>query len=124
MDEIKSKLEAAGVDIKGAMNRMMNNEMLFTRLMKKMREDTNYQKMLDAWNLKDYETTYEAAHTLKGAAGNLGLDPIYKAAGIISDTLKNYIHNDADLDETFIDSKFEELGKSHKEIFDILNLIP
>ena len=116
MGELKPILEGLGVDVDGALKRMMGSEALFLRLMKKFGADTNYEKLKAAIEAQDYEEAYRAAHTLKGAAGNLGLNPIMDTAGRISDKLK------AD-DRSTLEADFAELTKVHGEIFEVLRTL-
>ncbi|GHU44174.1 hypothetical protein FACS1894111_11010 [Clostridia bacterium] len=113
MEDLKPVLEGLGIDVDGALKRMMGSEALFLRLMKKFASDTSYEKLKEAIEKQDYEEAYRAAHTLKGASGNLGLNPIMVTAGRISDKLKNN-------DSGTLEADFAELTKVHGEIFEVL----
>lgn len=43
-----------------------------------------------ALSKKDYTEAFEAAHTLKGVAGNMGLTPIYDVICTMVETLRNH----------------------------------
>lgn len=73
-EQFKNQLQGAGVDVKGALNRFMNNEGLYERFLRKFPADTSYQNLLTSIENSDYEEAFRAAHTLKGVAGNLGFD--------------------------------------------------
>ncbi len=90
LEEVKVRLEDCGIDVVGAMERMMNNEDLFFRMMKKFPEDTIFPNLKDALERKDYKAGFEFAHALKGVAGNLGLDSIMNADVVIVERLRNY----------------------------------
>lgn len=77
-DEIRSRLEAAGVDVDSAMERFMNNDALLERFMRKFKDDPNYRELLDAVEKKDTERAFTASHTLKGVSGNLSLAALQK----------------------------------------------
>lgn len=72
-DEIRSGLEAAGVDVDSVMARFMNNDALLERFMRKFKDDPNYKELLDAVEKKDNDRAFSASHTLKGVSGNLSL---------------------------------------------------
>lgn len=76
--EYKDKLIDIGVDVPTALGRFMGNEALFDRFLKKFLDDGNFDKLCEAVNNRDAENAFIAAHTLKGVAGNLGLDCITK----------------------------------------------
>lgn len=74
MDQMKrEQLEAAGIDVAGALERFMNNENLLERMLKKFLTDANYQKLLEAAEKQDAQQGLEASHTLKGLCGNLSM---------------------------------------------------
>lgn len=67
-----------GADVEDALLRFMGKEALYERMLKKypkVAEETEVMKYLDSG---DHETAEKNAHTLKGVAGNLSLDPLYK----------------------------------------------
>ena len=51
-------------------------------------KDDNMEKLNDALNTGNIAGAYEAAHTLKGVAGNLGLTPLYEAVSDIVEPLR------------------------------------
>lgn len=75
-DDMRMKLEQAGVDVAGAMDRFMNNDALLERFMKKFVNDTNYSKLLEAIDEKDADKAFAASHTLKGVCANLSLQQL------------------------------------------------
>lgn len=77
--EIKEALAAAGVNMEEALNRLMNNEMLLKRLLLKFKDDKNLAGLEQAVAEKSYEDAFHCAHTLKGVAGNLGMEKIMNA---------------------------------------------
>ena len=87
--EIKDQMRAAGVNIEGALERLMNNENLYERLLGKFKADTNYQGLRDAIQEKSYEDAFNCAHALKGVAGNLGLDSLMNADVVIVEKLRS-----------------------------------
>lgn len=78
MDEAKKRiLSEAGVDVDGALARLMGNEALLVRLLKKFPEDQNYAKLVSAMERGDAEAALAASHTLKGVCGNLSMTALF-----------------------------------------------
>ena len=77
MMDAKKFFAACGGDYEGTMRRLMGNEMLFCRLLPKVFQDKNFQKLEDALTMGDLDAAFDAAHTLKGVPGSLGLTSLY-----------------------------------------------
>ena len=75
-DTYKNRLVAAGVDVPTALDRFMGNEGLYEKFLKKFPGDDNFRILVEGTKNRDLEGAFTAAHTLKGVAGNLGLDCI------------------------------------------------
>ena len=86
--EIKEQMRAAGVNIEGALERLMNNEGLYERLLGNFKADKNYNGLVEAVEEKRYEDDFNCAHALKGVAGNLGLDSLMDADVVIVEKLR------------------------------------
>ena len=94
-DTIKKQLTEAGVDLDKTMERFMNNEALYLKFLKRFPEDPNYAQLKEHISAGDYEEAFRDAHTLKGVAGNLGLDPFYTVVSALTEELRSrkYDHN-------------------------------
>ena len=88
--EIKEALAAAGVNMEEALNRLMNNEMLLKRLLLKFKDDKNLAGLEQAVAEKSYEDAFHCAHTLKGVAGNLGMEKIMNADVVVVEKMSSY----------------------------------
>jgi HPt (histidine-containing phosphotransfer) domain-containing protein len=73
------ELKALGVDVDDAMQRFMNNEALYIRMLGKLPEAVSEQEVLPAFESGDYSEALAKAHTIKGVMGNLSITPLYKA---------------------------------------------
>ncbi len=80
-------LEAGGIDVQGALDRMMGNEEL-ARLLGKFLDDTSFARLETALAEHDADAAFSAAHTLKGVAGNLSVTTVYELAGRQCDLLR------------------------------------
>lgn len=85
---IQKKLEQYGVNYEETMNRFVRNEDLYIKILTKLEKDENAEKLNAAIAEGDLETAFMAAHTLKGLAANLGLEPLLKAVNEIVDPLR------------------------------------
>ena len=74
-----------GADYQTALSRMMGNQGLLARMLKKFENDRNYEALEKAVENEDYGGVFTAAHTLKGVAGNLELTPLYETCTRLSD---------------------------------------
>lgn len=78
MDTTKNKhLVAAGIDTASALERMMGNEALLERFLKRFLDDTNFETLKKAIAENDQEAALTAAHTLKGLCGNLSMTVLF-----------------------------------------------
>ena len=82
-------LKAYGADTAEGLNRCMNNESFYLRLVKMIPGDPNFQKLYDAVDKGDLGTAFDAAHALKGSAGNLSLTPIFAPVSEITELLRD-----------------------------------
>ena len=73
----RAALEAAGIDVASALERMMGSEALLERLLGKFLDDPQYPALLAALEQGDLEGAVSAAHTLKGVCGNLSMTGLY-----------------------------------------------
>lgn len=98
--EIKEGLSAAGVNMKEALERLMNNEMLLERLLLKFKADKNFPGLEKALGEQKYEEAFHCAHTLKGVAGNLGMEKLMEADIVVVEKLRsqNYEGLEADME--------------------------
>ncbi len=97
MSELTDRLRAAGADMDGAMNRLVNDEELYATCFGYFMSDPAFDALGDALESKDYAAAFEAAHSLKGVAGNLGLTRLYQLSGKLVEPLRRGQPGDADL---------------------------
>ncbi len=73
----KEPLIQAGIDIDNVLQRLMGNETLMERFLKKFEQDTCYHDLLDAAKRQDIQQAMTASHTLKGVSANLSMTQLY-----------------------------------------------
>jgi chemotaxis protein histidine kinase CheA len=81
-------LQQAGVDVAGSLERFCGNEALLTRFWKEFLRDPSFADLQRAAAEGNVEDAFRAAHSLKGAAANLGLVPIVQAASPCVEALR------------------------------------
>lgn len=78
------KLEKYGADTKSGLERCVNNETLYLRLVCKCLEDKAFEELDEG----DGEKVFLAAHSLKGTTGNLSLTPLYTPLCTLTELLR------------------------------------
>jgi len=73
------ELAALGADITDGLNRLMNNEAIYIKLLKKLPDSIAKLEVLPFIESGDIETAIQNAHTIKGMTGNLSVTPLYHA---------------------------------------------
>lgn len=87
--DLLEEMKAMGVNVDEALkDRFMGNVSLYERMLKKfppMIKDLTVRADFDG---NDYADVIEKAHAIKGATGNLSIDPLYKPYTEIVDLLR------------------------------------
>ena len=86
--ERRDRLIAAGLDLDGALERVLGSEALLERLLGKFTADKNFDALGSALAEGDAQRAYAAAHTLKGVCGNLSMTALYELFTRQSDALR------------------------------------
>ena len=59
------------------------------KFLRKFAIDTEFSKMLEAFEQKNYEVVFSTTHNLKGVCGNLSLKPLAKACSEICEEVRH-----------------------------------
>lgn len=90
MDKLQyNQLIAAGVDVDDALGRFMGNEELMLRFLLYFPQDPSFPQLKEALDRNDAEAAFEAAHALKGVAGNLSLKGLYQSVSALVEDLRS-----------------------------------
>ncbi len=81
-------LTTYGANTKEGLQRCMNNESFYLRMVKMIPGDVHFQSLYDALEAGDLTAAFEAAHALKGSTGNLALTPIFAPVSEITELLR------------------------------------
>lgn len=88
MADLKEIFQKYGADYETTMSRFMCSEQMYLKILAMLPRDENLHKLGQALQTGDYPAAFDAAHTLKGIAGNLGLAPLYQAVCAIVELLR------------------------------------
>lgn len=88
MSRFKEIFEAYGGDYDTTMARFINNEKMYIKFLDKFFEDESMDKLGSALGENNLKGAFEAAHTLKGVAGNMGLTPLFDQVCAIVEPLR------------------------------------
>lgn len=81
-------LRAYGANTGEGMNRCMNNESFYLRMVAMALSDKNFDALTAAINAGNAAAAFEAAHALKGSVGNVSLTPIYEPICELTEVLR------------------------------------
>lgn len=87
MSTWKEELNAAEVDVEGAIERFANKEERYIKYLRLFRDNSDFNSLIVALNEEDVEKAFEYCHSLKGVVGNMGFlklnSGIYEACEIL-----------------------------------------
>lgn len=86
--EYKEKLQAYGVNLDSALNRFMDNEQFYERILSKFPMDENFTLMEKSLSENNIPQAFRHAHTLKGLAATLDLTSILTVLIPITELLR------------------------------------
>ena len=109
MNTLCTKLQDWGCDIPGTMRRFLDDEDLYTSCLDTLIADESFENLKTAINENDEKKAFEAAHSLKGTLGNMGLTPMYEIIIQIVEPLR-----DGKLEG--IADKYQLLMEKYKEL--------
>lgn len=117
MGGLKECLEAYGADYTATMERFMGNEALYRKIFDMFFQDENLGRLGAALKEEDYTAAFEAAHTLKGVTGNMGLTPLYDAVCALVEPLRARERRD-EYQALYreIERQFEAVKALHRQI--------
>lgn len=87
-DKDLKTLADGGIDVKDALERFSGSENLFIKVLNKFLNDTNFNSYTKNLAGADIINAERSVHALKGIAGNLGINEVYKLSAEIDSQLK------------------------------------
>lgn len=123
MDEkTKEALIDAGVDLTTALHRFLEMEPMYVSFLKRYVEDESVAQIGSGIENRDAEMAFKAAHSLKGLAGNLGIDKVYNLAGQITEIFRDGTASESDISQA--SELYEALKKEDSMISELISQIP
>ena len=89
MSRLLDELEAYGVDLAVTLDRFIDDEELYVSCLETFQAETGFGDLRNALDAGDYAAAFDAAHTLKGVTGNLGLTPLFEVVCGMVETLRS-----------------------------------
>ena len=102
-------IEEYGADTAKGISRCMNNGGLYIRLVKMLAVEANFSKLSDSIDKGDLSAAFDAAHAIKGSAGNLAVTPIFEPICEITELLRARTETDYSALLNTITEKRDEL---------------
>lgn len=99
--------EKTGGDFNSVLGRL-GSEALIKRFVLKFLNDPSFSELTEAFEKKDADTAFRAAHTLKGVCLNLGFERLYKPSSELTDKLRERSFSDG-ADDLYLAVKAEYL---------------
>lgn len=120
MDEaFKNELKEAGADVETTVRRFMGNEAMYEKFLKKLLDNPNFDNLNVNMEAKNYEEAYKDAHTLKGVAANLGLDPVQKTTSDLVEELRG--KKNEEVDEARAVAAWKELQEVYQKFYELIS---
>ena len=115
----KAELEEMGMDVDTTVKRFMGNEALYLKFLYKYQADQSVANIQQYIADQNAEEAFKSAHTLKGVAANLGLDPIAQHASDIVELLRGKsLFSEVDTDR--LNALNAELRTIHEALMKVL----
>ena len=117
MNDLKQLLEQYGVDHGKTMERFMGDEALYVKLLGLTLADESLARLGGALSANDPQAAFEAAHTLKGVAANMGLTPYYeRICAILEPLRRNEKRDDYPALYQALEAEFKRVQELYKKL--------
>ena len=83
------KLRQFGANVDEGLQRCLNNEAFYLKLVSRFLEDKSFDKLKEEISNGNFEEAFKASHALKGVLGNLSLTPLYEIIYELTELLRN-----------------------------------
>ena len=89
MDAMKiTILEDAGIKWTETLPKLLNNEQIYIKYLKKLLTNDYYERLLMMLDAGECEVAFELAHTLRGTVGNLGVELMHQCLVEMTEELR------------------------------------
>ena len=111
---IIDKLNDYGCNTKEGLERCLNKEDFYIKLLKMAISDNKVYELKDCIINKDYDNSFKISHTLKGVYANLALTPLYNLLFDLTEDLRAKKNKD-------YSNQINEIIKVFEKIKEIIN---
>ena len=113
MNGLIERLKTEHCDVDAALDRCMNMEDLYMELLQMFADDTEIDKLHEAYEDHNVKEVFFHSHTLKGVYTNLGLTPLYELdIPIVETTRKGNLEG--------LDASMMNLEKEHRHFVSLI----
>lgn len=109
MSKLIDNLKDYGVNVELTMARFVDDESLFEHCLSMFFEGKEFAQLESALSAKDWVSAFDAAHTIKGLSGNLGLTPLYDKVCALVEPLR---HNET----SNVDALYADVSEEMKKV--------
>ena len=95
MEGFVKAMETYGADIVGVEDRFVGDMDLYEQCVKSFLQDESFHKLEEKIKENEVLESFKLAHTLKGVAANLGLNPLYESLVNLVEPLRVGDNNNA-----------------------------
>ena len=88
-EEQKVTLDTMGVELDKTMDRFLNKEDFYLKMLSKFSDDTSFAELQKCLEAQDFAEAFKSAHTLKGLSANLGFGVLDKQIVPFTELLRN-----------------------------------
>lgn len=121
MDEkFRRQMEENGADIDTTIKRFLGNEAMYMKFIMKFLDDKNLAHINEGIQNRDYKAVFEGAHSLKGVAANLGLDPVCDLSSQLTELLRGKTET-GEVDEAQVAALRDRLEEAYLGFQNILS---
>lgn len=107
-DWLRQLAETTNMDVNRTLDRFLNNEKLFLKFLLKFQKDQTFESLKKNIEAGDTQAAFTCAHTLKGVAGNLGFENLYRPLTTLTEDLRK-----GELEKAL--EKFPELSENYNK---------
>lgn len=115
MNQIIQQLNDFGCDTAGAINRLLNNEETYLTFLEKYKGTFHIDELGEYLKQQKYQDAFDCVHNIKGAAGNLGLTPLYAISSTMTEKLRAK-------DYTDLNTTYQQLSEAYQTFLSIVEL--
>ncbi len=110
---VKECYEKVGANYADVLKRL-GSEQMVTRFALKFLTDPTFGELVAAYDKKDAESAFRAAHTLKGICSTLGFTGLFQASYDLTEKLRGRDFAGTEEDYALVSARYEELTSALK----------